>query len=603
MSVNATQPYRTEHALLVLLGQYAQHLGLIPALMAVPLHQKTYIHRPQTKILEFLVAILAGLPHLEDISRAGRPLDQDQAVATAWQQAGWADYSGVGRSLQALTQAEAEAVGWVLREISQPLIDEQITQALAEQGRLIYDGDLTGRPVSNTSTTYPEAAFGHMDDEVRLGYQAAVVSVGSPTHGRLWLAVKPHPGNLVSCLLAEELVLAAEAATGIRPWRRTDLLRQRWQAICAQRSQAEQRLAQRQADLATAQAELRSRAERLQAAETTLAALISDYQARQRPERPHSQLAQVRQQAETRQRQSARQAQIVAHLTKQVVRQQDALVLIQAQEAGLHERLLRFEHENATNPAPVAAVFRLDAGFGTGDNVALLIEMGYEVYTRPHSHQVRDSLLQRVDDTTAWLRVGANADMVAWPTQTLPSCPYPVDLALERFHTGQTRRHGVLLHFGADAVTADLPAWFDFYNGRQTIEAGIKEGKGVFQMHHLKVRTAPALWLQEQLAAFAANFVRWAAHWLSTQCDQEPEQWLAPVAASVKTLVQVAAHTPADVAWLPGGCLLRFTAESLYAGRTIQTGGWAFQLSLPLFQSCSFEPLSTNQALIAQPLR
>jgi hypothetical protein len=107
----------------------------------------------------------------------------------------------------------------------------------------------------------------------------------------------------------------------------------------------------------------------------------------------------------------------------------------------------------------------------------------------------------------------------------------------------------------------------------------------------------------EQFAAFAANFVRWAAHWLSTQCYQEPEQWLEPVATSVKALVQVAAHTPANVARLPDGRLLRFIDESLYAGRTIQTGGWAFQFSLPLFQSCSFEPFSTNQALIAQPLR
>ena len=79
MSANATEPNHTEHALLVLLGQYAQHLGLIQALMAVPLRQKTYIHRPQAKILEFLVVILAGLPHLEDISRDGRPLDQDRA--------------------------------------------------------------------------------------------------------------------------------------------------------------------------------------------------------------------------------------------------------------------------------------------------------------------------------------------------------------------------------------------------------------------------------------------------------------------------------------------------------------------------------------------
>ena len=442
-----------------------------------------------------------------------------------------------------------------------------------------------------------------MGDEVRLGYQAAVVSVGSPLYGRHWLAVKPHPGNLVSCLLAEELVLAAEASTGVRPWRRTELLRQRWQAQGEQANQAQQRLTQRQAGLAAAQAELQVRTERWQAAAATLAALIADYQDQQRPERPHSQLAHARQQVETRQRQHARQTQVVAHLVKQVARDQDALALVQAQATGLHERWQRFEDENAANPAPVAAVFRLDAGFGTGDNVALLIEMGYEVYTRPHNHQIQASLLERVDDTTIWTRVGANADMVAWPTQTLKSCPHPVDLALQRFHTGQTRRHGALLHFGKDTVTADLPAWFDFYNARQTIEAGIKEGKGVFQMHHLKVRAAPALWLQEQFAAFAANFVRWAAHWLSTQCYQEPAQWLEPVVASVKTLVQVAAQTPADVAWLPDGCLLRFTDESLYAGRTIQTGGWAFQLSLPLFQNCSFEPFSTNPALITQPLR
>jgi hypothetical protein len=48
--------------------------------------------------------------------------------------------------------------------------------------------------------------------------------------------------------------------------------------------------------------------------------------------------------------------------------------------------------------------------------------------------------------------------------------------------------------------------------------------------------------------------------------------------------------------------LFRYTDESLYAGRTIQFGGWVFQLSLPLFQSRSFEPFSTNQAQIAHPM-
>ena len=61
------------------------------------------------------------------------------------------------------------------------------------------------------------------------------------------------------------------------------------------------------------------------------------------------------------------------------------------------------------------------------------------------------------------------------------------------------QRLSVLLHYGQDAVTADLPGWFHTYNGRQTIEAGIKEGKQVFQMHDLKVRSAAALFLQEHL--------------------------------------------------------------------------------------------------------
>jgi hypothetical protein len=67
----------TQHAMLVLWGQFAQRIGLIKKLEAIPLHQKTYTHQPQTKVLEFFVAILAGLPHLKDISRSAHPLDQD----------------------------------------------------------------------------------------------------------------------------------------------------------------------------------------------------------------------------------------------------------------------------------------------------------------------------------------------------------------------------------------------------------------------------------------------------------------------------------------------------------------------------------------------
>jgi hypothetical protein len=64
--------------------------------------------------------------------------------------------------------------------------------------------------------------------------------------------------------------------------------------------------------------------------------------------------------------------------------------------------------ENETNPAPVWAEFRLDGGFGTCDNVALLIEMGYEVYTKAHNNQVVAFLQGKTAARTRWTRVGAN---------------------------------------------------------------------------------------------------------------------------------------------------------------------------------------------------
>src|SRR3989442_14832811 len=110
MSNRETHRQDTQHAFLVAWGWFAQHLGLIEKLQGVSLKQKHYHHRPQTKVLEFLVALLCGLQHLQEISLAAHPLDKDQAVAHAWQQPGWADYSGVSRTLSHLRRQSATAV-------------------------------------------------------------------------------------------------------------------------------------------------------------------------------------------------------------------------------------------------------------------------------------------------------------------------------------------------------------------------------------------------------------------------------------------------------------------------------------------------------------
>ena len=211
------------------------------------------------------------------------------------------------------------------------------------------------------------------------------------------------------------------------------------------------------------------------------------------------------------------------------------------------------------------------------------------MYTKPYADWLTPRLKRQTAGRSDWTRVGKNAEMVAWKATTLRDFPYPLDVALERFWVGDKQKHATLLHFGTDPVTADLTTWFNRYNARQTIEAGIKEGKGVFEMHHLKVRSAPALYLQEQVAVFAANFVRWAAHWLATQCPQLPAGWRDTTQPMVKEQVKVGAHTSAWVHWQEQGCLLRFTDHSVFAGRSFKLERrWAVQLPLPFAESSCF---------------
>jgi hypothetical protein len=601
MSSDKSEVQHTQHAFLVAWGWFGAHISLTRRLLAVPLKQKRYHHSPQGKVLEFLVAILGGLKHLQDISLSAHPLDKDLAVAQAWGQESWADYSGVSRTLSGLSWDEARQIAQVLEQISQPYIAAEL-QLLRTQGKRIrYDGDLTGIPVSNTSRTYPNAAYGHMDDEVRLGYQAALVSLEGPTYGRLWLSIAHHPGDTVSCTQAEALVLAAEARTGLHPRRRTELLRERIQAFERQMAQTRGRLETQKWLVQRAQ-DRRIEAEgQKQDRQRELAELTRQYQARHRKERPTSRLAQARKrlQAAAKRLKSRQKAWQDAQrrLDKTIARWQTQ----QAELNLLRGRLARFEQDNAANPEPVAAEFRLDAGFGSYENVALLIEMGYEVYTKPHSHRVVTYLQQQADDQTVWVRVGANAELVAWNGRQLKGCPYSLDVALERFYTGKTLKHSALFHFGEDPVTLNPLAWFEHYNGRQTIEAGIKENKQVFYLHYIKVRSEPAIFLQECFVIFAANFIRWASHWLDSQA-QHVENSLEVRKLGVKRQVQVAAHVSAQVIRNSEGRLLKFSEQSAFAGKVLQLpGGDYLPHDRPKFWFLM--PFFVKSHLIAQPLR
>jgi hypothetical protein len=585
-SPNEEPPRLTQHAMLVLWGAYAQQMGLVEALEQVNLSQKSRTHRPQTKLIEFLVAILAGLPHLQDLSRSAHPLVQDQAVADAWGQPAWADYSGVSRTLQSLNDEEVRAIAAAIDAISQPFIDLECERAVAATGRLLYDADLTGRPVSNTSTTYPDTAFGYMGDTVSLGYQAALVTLHSPTYGRLWLANQLHPGDTVSATQAQALVMAAEARTGLRPRRRTEL-------VAARLAEAEAALAVAgtaydAADEKHKAASDRAHDTKLELAEWSreLLGFENEYQREGRQPTAHCKLARARRKVMTYETRLPRSQSALAVAERRMANCERKLAATRDEVDRLrlhHQQLLA---ENERNSHPVRALFRLDGGFASQENIAWLIEMGYDIDTKARSTGVRDGLIAALTAETVWQRVGGNASLTAWAKTTADGYfTYPVDLALARYHTGKTVRYSVLVHYSEDDATADLHGWFHRYNGRQTIEAGIKEGKNVFQMHHLKVRSSQALLLQEHLACFAANFVRFAAHWLTEQHQVHEPPFDT---RSVKQMVQVCAHTSAWVRRFGDVWLLTFTEQSLFAGHSLQVGIGTIQLPLPFVRGIHF---------------
>ena len=274
---------------------------------------------------------------------AAHPLDKDLALAHAWGQTGWADYSGVSRTLSGLSWEEVRALVAVLERVSQPFIDQE-TRLLRSLGQpLREDGDLTGIPVSNTSRTYPNASYGHMDDEIRLGYQVGVTSLHSPTYGRLWFSVEHHAGDTVSCTQAEALAVgASEKRTELRPRRRTELLQARIEAFQKQRQPTEKRLESQRAALETVRSAKQETLAQLEEAQLTPGT---------GPERIHS-----------LERRAVRREQAITLAQKRLEKTLHLLLVHTDQEKILHARLHRFEQENADNPDAVEIRFRMDTG-------------------------------------------------------------------------------------------------------------------------------------------------------------------------------------------------------------------------------------------------
>ena len=561
----------TQHGMLVAFGEFLQQHGLIERLMQAPIPQKTRWFTPQTKLVEFLAGILSGMEHLEDLNNGPHPLVKDTVVAQAWGQRGLAHYSSVSRTLEACDDQTVKAVEQAITAFSRPFIAEAVNELLRRGTAIIYDFDLTGQSVSATSTTYPDARFGWMNDSVQLGYQLARVCLSSQERARVWLAGFHHPGDTVSVACLKELVAAAEAQTQIRPRRRTELVQQR---IATQRESLTRlrRLHQQQ----------KTKLERWRQTREKLVGQC--YHAEQQLKE-----SAIFAEKKARLRQKLRGwKKRLPRLETQSAHGQQVGEKHQAEMRQAEQRLVelstwgqQLEADNQANPNPPACVeARTDAGFVSGENLTWLLEMGYCPNTKAPNDQTTQALRKHLPAKPVWSPVGKNAEMVACGEYDLHRCPFPLIAALERFKVGREFRYATLLRYRDDGRSRSLRDWFHHYNARQIIEAGNKEMKGTFFVQHLMSHALPGIQIQVLFTGLAANGVHWCTPWLKDCSDQLTPKWHRTL-NSPKHLVHVAANCAALVEHTNCGTALQFAPESPFPGVTLFLKGVpAFQLAL-----------------------
>ena len=574
----------TDHAWLVVLGHFAQALGVVSGLSEVPLAQRQGLHEvpPQTKLIEFLGGILGGIEYLQELNQGSQPIATDPTVAEAWGQAIFRHYSQVSRTLAAADEQSLAGVMELLRTVSAPFIQAAVLETIKQRGQLTLDVDLTGREVSPTSTDYPGADFGWMDDEVSKGYQAAVTSLVSERWGRLLLTLQRYPGRTLSAECLQAAVREVETVLQVRPRRRVGLVQTRRQAMLADLDQGQANLDRNQHQQDELWVYIRVVKAEAKQAQAAVAQLEADYQANGWIERPHSHLAKQRRHLASAQKRAARAWRDLQRWQAQAAKLHQHLSQLQEQLLALDEWLAYLEADNMASPNPVAMVVRLDAGFSTGSNLAWLIEMGYTILTKAHHSSSTDHLRRRLPAQPEWTVVGKNAEAVAMGDYYQNECSYPLQAMLVRYHLPNKIRYTTLFYYDENPPPT-LSNWFERYNARQTLEAGIKEGKGVFTLKHHLVRSPIGMQLQEQFALFGANFVRWAAAWVKDLLSHANQNFKTAL-GQVKTLVRIVSRTRARWVRNALGNTLIFDEASPFAGTVIRLSGWvAVQLPLRLF--------------------
>ncbi len=520
MSMVTREPVTvTEHGILVPLGRFAQQVGLFDAFERVPFAMKTVVHSPGEKLAELLCHICGGGMYVNDLENSAHPLLADPTVAVAWGQPAFASASGVNALLRKTSPMTVAAVTKELQAVLAPY-RQRILRGITSSW-IVVDLDLMGLVVSDQATTYEDADYGYMGETGKLGkgYQFARAQLATKRDS-LILGGFLHPGHTISSQCVRELVGLIEATLG-RPRRRVEVLTERLAVLSTQAS--------------------------------TLAAQLAHWDAQGRRRRS--------------------QAAVEARLAT-----------LRSQIQKLEQRRATGTAENQANPAPRRIVLRMDAGFGTAEHVAWLYEQGYSVIAKVHSPHIAPCL--RAEANLRWDKISKNGFIAASTRTQLGDCPYPLRLFACKQWWGDDRpEHWSALAATPDLTAADWPAREVgvFYNGRQTMEAGIKESKGIFASRHLPTRHQAGIALYQELVLFAQNFLRWFRRQILGNTEL--------ASAGIKALVQIGANSRATIVLTALGLTLTFVSDGPWCSHAIVLRAhFTYQLALPGFDPCPEAP-------------
>jgi hypothetical protein len=348
------------------------------------------------------------------LNQGAQPITRDPTVAAAWGQRLFRHYSQVSRSLEAADEQTLAGVIEVLRTVSGPFMQAAVLETLKQRGQLTLDVDLTGREVSPTSTDYPEADFGWMDDAVSKGYQAAITSLVCERWGRLLLSLQRYPGRTLSAECLQAAVTQVEQVLHMRPRRRVELVQGRREALVTQMNHLHDKLVENQRDQQRRWADLRRLKLEIKQLQAEVSQVEATYQANDWTERPHSQLAKRRHSLASAQKRESRAWRDLEKGQAPAARWQQRLNPLQEHLLALDEWLAYLEADNSANPNPVTLVVRIDAGFSTGPNLTWLIEMGYTVLTKAHHSHSTDRLRRRLPPQPAGPRSAKMPRLWLW---------------------------------------------------------------------------------------------------------------------------------------------------------------------------------------------